>query len=250
MAEEGSLRTSEAEEDDDDDDDDPSVQIVSKGSASLKAPPAPVKGPPVASLATAVSVSTPKVNGVWNPISIQAVYTDYYMDQHQVVIVLLPGGVGKGNSSGIDLKLQGTDILQVSIPWPTWIVQEKFLRHLRSSMEASLKAAWDMLAITDRDRAEHLKDAFGENFILMAHAIKKKMRELHSPFGDNTDKLYATALIGLDIDVQGPITSNDWSFFGDTEGVRMIFVDLKAPIEVDDQKPEATVKDVDLASMN
>ena len=43
--------------------------------------------------------------------------------------------------------------------------------------------------------------------------------------------LRASTFIKLDMPVK-PITYNDWHLFGDAEGVRMVFVDLKAKAEM------------------
>jgi len=77
----------------------------------------------------------------------------------------------------------------------------------------------------------------------MAFAIKQQMAAMR-PFGSTT--LRATARIKLDMSVCD-LSEDDWSFFGDSSGVRMLFVDMKEPMTVP-VKPKATVKTVNMAS--
>ena len=208
------LEEDELEVDDDDDD----VEVLPSA-------------PKAASVAAAAGASSrtgtvvtlqPPVEGVWHPIYIKAVYTDHSMHQHQVILILLPGGVGHTKTEGLGLFLPSVDVLGVTIPYPEWIMTQEFLKHLKREMKKGTQAVVDrMLQEDDIVAAANLEDEFEENFILMQHAVKKQM-SLKNPQGN---VLKATAYIKLDMAVK-PISDSEWSFFGDNHGVRMLWVDL------------------------
>jgi len=161
------------------------------------------------------------------------------MHQHQIVLILLPGGVGHTKTEGLRLFLPSVDVLGVTIPYPEWIMTQEFLKHLKREMKKGTQAVVDhLLQENDMKAAMDLEDEFEENFILMQHAVKKQM-SLKNPDGN---VLKATAYIKLDMAVK-PISDSEWSFFGDNHGVRMLWVDLlEASVD-----PVTAVKNVNLA---
>lgn len=225
------LEEDELEVDDDDDD----VEVLPSA-------------PKAASVAAAAGASSrtgtvvtlqPTGEGVWHPIYIKAVYTDHSMHQHQIILILLPGGVGHTKTEGLGLFLPSVDVLGVTIPYPEWIMKQEFLKHLKREMKKGTQAVVDrMLQEDDIVAAADLEDEFEENFILMQHAVKKQM-SLKNPRGN---VLKATAYIKLDMAVK-PLSDSEWSFFGDNHGVRMLWVDLlEASVD-----PVTAVKNVNLA---
>jgi len=71
-------------------------------------------------------------------------------------------------------------------------------------------------------------DKFQESFALMAHALRAQMTTMRAD--PEVPTIKTTAHIKLDFAVK-PITTADWLFIGNEDGVRMLFVDLKAPTE-------------------
>ena len=224
----------EEEEDDDDvlevDDDDAAVEVLSacpRASASRT-------GTMVSTGTTTAAVDS------WNPIYIKAVYTDHAMHKHQVILLLLPGGVGYERTEGMVLSLAAVDVLAVTIIWPEWIISQEFLKFLKRQLKKTVQANIDrMLHDDDMHGASALEDQFEENFILMQHAIKKQMAAI-CPIG-GVHK--STARIQLDMPVAG-LSDSEWSFFGDPHGVRMLWVDL---LEAS-ADPVTAVKSVSLAN--
>jgi len=76
----------------------------------------------------------------------------------------------------------------------------------------------------------------------MVFAIKQQMAAVH-PFGSTA--LRATVRIKLDMSVCD-LPDNDWSFFGEANGVHMLFIDMKEPMTVP-AKPKAAVKIANMA---
>ena len=60
--------------------------------------------------------------------------------------------------------------------------------------------------------------------------------------------LKAEANIRLDMLVRPTITQEDWSFVGNKTGVRLLFVDMKAPVETTYEKEVAKKPALDLGS--
>jgi len=191
--------------------------------------------PKAASVAAAAGASSrtgrvvtlqPPFAEVWHPIYIKAVYTDHSMHQHQIILILLPRGVGHTKTEGLGLFLPAVDVLGVTIPYPEWIMTQEFLKHLKREMKKGTQAAVD----------HFLQE--NDILILMQHAVKKQM-SLKNPHGN---ALKATAHIKLDMAVK-PLSDSEWSFFGDNHGVRMLWVDLlEASVD-----PATAVKNVNLA---
>ena len=142
----------------------------------------------------------------------------------QTVSVLLPGGVSNTSTSGFTLEVKNGSLL-VSIPWPNWIGNESFLFFLKRNMKKAHEPIWKMTQERSGvEVANVMEQRFEEDFVLKSHSIKQEVRRLKQL--NNNKELFATAHVPLDIDVQKEIKDDDWSFVGDKDGVRMIFVDL------------------------
>ena len=219
-------------EEEEDDDDVLEVDDTGVEDRSM-APPA---GTVVSTRSVAPSVPA---SHLWNPIYIKAVYTDPSMRNHQVVLLLLPGGVGYIKTEGMVLSLAAVDVLGVTVSWPGWIVTQEFLKFLKRELKKGVQANVDrMLHDNDMKGAADLEENFDENFVLMSHAIKKQMASM-CPTGS---VLKSTAYIKLDMPVAG-LSDSEWSFFGDPHGVRMLWVDLLEATA----DPVSAVKSVNLA---
>ena len=177
--------------------------------------------------------------GDWRPIFLKTVYIDANLIQHQVVLLCLPGGVGSKRTEGVEVKLS-EGYLCVTVQWPEWLTTQAFFPSLRHALVKVMSKAWIGLP---EDEKLPLQDQYHENCILMQHAIKSTMAAMRPTSA--SPLLTATTRIQLDIEVRANISDDDWHFLGDLNGVRLLFVDLKAPQETVYEKPK--VKSVQLA---
>lgn len=205
----------------------------SVSSVQLDEPLAPVKMVSVAgrgsvSLAHSVVPATSGDPGNWNPLYLKSLYTDGRMQQHQVIIVLLPGGVGYKESKDMELSLvtnyHGKQSLKVTVEWPEWIRSHAFLDRLKTSLKEEAMNYWHT---QEGEVMEQLRELHIENTTLLSHSIKQQLVSMRTQ-SDNS-LLKAETTIPLDMAVR-PITDSDWHFCGNSEGVRILFVDLKAPL--------------------
>ena len=237
--------------DDEEDDDDLSLG-TNEGDEEPEAPSSMVKAPPpcLQSAAALAAASFSPIrqhvsftpHGDWNPIHIKTIYKDGQMKKHQVVFVLLPGGVSNTSTDGMELEIKGGKLV-ASIPWPTWIEDHSFLKHLRKGMKASNKPLWDMVGATKGDDAvEELEAQFEHNNVCMKQAIMEELNNKKS----SGDQMKATTTIPLDIDVKPEIDEGDYTFVGDKDGVRMLFVDLKEAVTEHNNKNKKILKSIDL----
>ena len=165
-------------------------------------------------------------HGVWVPNCIKSVHNDTSIVQHQVLMTLLPGGVGHKDSDDIELQLEknGDDTyLAIAINWPEWVAKATFLPELESALKAEAEKEWNTLDEEEKARAQA---HFNENFVIMSHAIKEQLALMRP--NPEVATLKATARIKLDFPVR-TLTYNDWHFVGEQTGVRLLFADLKAP---------------------
>ena len=172
--------------------------------------------------------SSPQPN-TWNPIYIKTKFTDGQMKVHQAIMILLPGGVGHTKTEDIELSLEDTmadTYLKISIQWPHWIVSHDFLKVLRETLAKKEAPKLNRMDLEEKEAQETL---FAEYIVLLQLAFKQQM-VLMRPQSDSP-MLRSWAMIKLDMAVK-PITYHDWHLFGDLEGVRMVFVDLKAQAEM------------------
>ena len=173
---------------------------------------------------------------VWIPNAVKSVHKDASMVQHQVVLTLMPGGVGHKASDDIELHLEkyGDDTyLAIGINWPDWVAKGTFLPDLESALEAEAEKEW---ATMEEDEKAEAQGRFKENFVLMSHSIKEQLAFMRPNPG--VPALKATARIKLDFPVR-PLTDKDWHFVGNATGVRMLFTDLKAPKTCSFEKSKA-----------
>ena len=82
---------------------------------------------------------------------------------------------------------------------------------------------WENLPIPKAVRAE---DQFRNSFAMMAGSLRAQANNMRADPAVPT--IESPAKIPLDI-VCKPITPEDWLFIGNEDGVRMIYIDLKAP---------------------
>jgi len=165
------------------------------------------------------------------------------MQRHQVATALLPGGVRHVKAEGIDLHLEGDNArLAICIQWLEWIMDLSFLQHLENALHMAHKHAWEFTTLTRPTAPGALEDQLKENFTLMAFAIKQQMTAV-SPFGSTTLKPTAHVKLGMSAcDLWG----GNWSFLGDSNGICMLFVDMKEPMS-ESIKTEAMVETVNMA---
>ena len=178
----------------------------------------------------------------WNPITIKGMWQDAVnLVWHIVLVILLPSGVGQSSTEDITLTIESNGtVLAVELLLPLWITNQNFLSFLKQTLLKQAKLQWKDLPEASKDEAE---DRFRDSFALMAASLRTQMIMMREDPTAPTIK--ATAKIQLDIPVK-PITPEDWQFIGSETGVRMLFVDLKAPSSTSyEAKP---VKDLLLAS--
>ena len=163
----------------------------------------------------------------WNPDFIKGKHQDAEtMEWHQVLVILLPSGVGQLSTQDVDLGLEANGtVLAIQHVWPEWITNRQYLYFLKQALLEQAKPEWKSLLPTDRDEAE---DHFRETFALMAHSLRTQMAAMRPD--PMLPILKSTARIVLDFAVK-PITANDWLFIGNDDGVRLLYVNLKAPTE-------------------
>ena len=165
-------------------------------------------------------------HGVWVPNGIKSVHEDTSLVKHQVLITLLPGGVGYEASEDIEVNLEklGDDTyLTIHVKLPSFVSEGKFLPTLKHTLKNLEAPKWASMNV--REKAEAL-ERFNEDFVLMSQAIKKQLAVMRAE--PEVATLKATARIKLDFPVK-PLSDNDWLLVGEQKGVRLLFTDLKAP---------------------
>ena len=183
--------------------------------------------------ATAVPLASPSgsptistwTRQAWVPDYIKGMFQDAQtMVWHLVLVILLPSGVGHSSTEDVDLQIEseGT-VLSVEHCYPEWVSNQAFLFFLKHTLLEQAKQQWKELPPASKEQAE---DNFRDSFACMSASIRTQMALMRDKPGDHTIK--ATAKIQLDITVK-PITPADWQFIGNDTGVRLLFVDLKAP---------------------
>jgi len=177
------------------------------------------------SLVSVYPAPTPQGTGEWIPHCIKAAHRDIKtMTWHQLLVIILPSGVGLESSKDVKLEVMfDNKVLAITDIWPVWLTSLEFLCFLKQSLLQQAAVAWKDFEPMEKDQAE---DQWRDMFAMMSGAIQEKMilmrREEFSP------TLKSAAHIPLDFPVK-PATPADWTFFGNDAGVRLLFVDLKAP---------------------
>ena len=233
-------------DDDDDDDDDATLATQKEDGVVVSSPK------PGTILAPAVSVATGGGGGGpeptmetttgWNPICIKFTYKDRDQKNHQVVVLLLTGGVW--NQSRKDLELKVVDkSLWATIPWSDYMDDmDSLLIHLDELFKSAWNFVWKV-AKEDHGRLEMEKKkmAYAQNFMLASLEFKNQVKRNKS--NNPIKKLKATAVIPLDIDVEKELTDCKRQFVADDKGMRMLYVDMKEKstetdedVEMDDQE--------------
>jgi hypothetical protein len=192
-----------------------------------------------------VSVASPAIfssGRVWNPHFIKGKYRDTKtMAWHQVLVIILPSGIGASSSTediDVGLEADGT-VFVIHDVWPEWITNRDYIYFLKQALLEQSRRAWKDLDPMEQEKAE---DEWHDSFACMACALQEQMALMHPD--PKVPTLKSTARIKLDFAVQ-PITSTDWLFVGNDTGVRMLFVDLKAPTQTSYEAK--AVKDILLA---
>ena len=205
-----------------DDDDDEGMEEVDRKSTVL----VPTAQPVVSVVAPPPAFASS--GGGWNPDYIKGRYQDAVtMGWHQVLLIVLPTGVGAtASTEDVDLRTEyNNTVLAVQHLFPQWISNWQFFSLLKQALLEQAKLQWQSLLPANQEEA---KEKFQESFALMAHALRAQMTTMRAD--PEVPTIKATARIKLDFAVK-PITSADWLFIGNEDGVRMLFVDLKAPTE-------------------
>jgi len=208
----------------DDEDDAPVPEVI--GKSSIRGGTV-VSVPHPQSVVSVYPAPTPQGTGDSIPHYIKAAFRDVKtMTWHQLLVIVLPSGVGLESSKDVKLEvLFDNNVLAITDIWPVWLTSLEFLCFLKQSLLQQAAATWKDLEPMEKDQAE---DQWRDMFAMMSGAIQEKMllmrREEYSP------TLKSTAHIPLDFPVK-PVTPADWTFFGNDAGVRVLFVDLKAPNE-------------------
>ena len=143
------------EEDDDDDDEGEDLAVITSGSSATvnsgsfqntgTVPHAP--GSNVNHLD-----SVPAHSNTWHPLYIKTKITDGQMKVHQVLMILLPGGIGHTKTEDIEVSLcalaaLNTPYLRIGIQWPRWIVSHDFLKVLRETLAICWISKNEMLPV-------------------------------------------------------------------------------------------------------
>ena len=148
------------------------------------------------------------------------------MAWHQVVLVLLPTGVADMSTEDLDIGLEqtasGTD-LSIGMFWPQWILRYSFLSFIEKEMVRDMEKQIKLLPVNKKQQAKY---NFRSDFALMSQEVRKQLTLMrHDP---QRPAIKCTAKIKLDLVVKS-ITADDWMFAGNSDGVRLLFVNLKAP---------------------
>jgi hypothetical protein len=176
------------------------------------------------SLSASADLSASGAPAVWVPNGIKAVYKDWQMVRHQVLLTLLPAGVGYTGSEDIELNLEtvgGDPYPRITIDLPLWVAEGKCIQQLERTLKADAEKLW--ATMDDEDEA---KRHFNDDFVIMSQAIREQLLSMRP--NTRVAALKATARIKLDFPVK-PITDRDWHIVGNQTGVRLLFVDLKVP---------------------
>ena len=158
------------------------------------------------------------------------------MQKHQVVVVLLPGGIGYERTENIDVEVCSDSLgqyLRVVIDWPQWIMSLSFLEQVKTRKEKRLLGGRPWKSLTNKAHT-----AFEMDHMLLSYAIKVTLAEMRPTAKSPVVK--AEARIPLDMTVRPTITRDDWMYVGNTTGVRLLFVDMKAPVDTtyEEEDPE------------
>ena len=161
------------DEDGSDDEEDPQIlraRAVGAAAGRAAGTVQSVAPPPVVTVSAIPAQPYSSATG-WNPDFIKGVHQDAEtMEWHQVLIILLPSGVGQLSTEDVDLRLEANGtVLAIQHVWPEWISNREYLYFLKQALLAQAKQQWKSLLPTDRDEAE---DHFRETFALMAHSLR------------------------------------------------------------------------------
>ena len=172
-----------------------------------------------------VSISSPPCHPFnsrgWNPHCIKAKHRGAKtMEWNQVPVVLLPSDAGTSASAeDIDLHLENNNsVLAIQDIWPEWITDLEHLFFLKRHLLGQAKQEWQSLLAKAQEQAD--------SYACMACALQEQMALMRPD--PKSSALKSTARIKLDFPVK-PITPDDWLCVGNDSGVRLLFVDLKAP---------------------
>ena len=212
-----------SEDDDDDEEEDGPLEEDEASVAGhfIQVPPAFSRVS--SSLASASSSSVP---GEWKPPFIKGRYQDSSMAWHQVVLVLLPTGVADMSTQDLDIGLEQTvsgTVLSIGMFWPQWISEHSFLLFIEKEMQRDMDKQIKVLPANKRQQAKY---NFRSDFALMSQEVRKQMTLMRQD--PQRPAIKCTAKIKLDLVVKS-ITEDDWMFAGNSDGVRLLFVNLKAP---------------------
>ena len=130
-------------------------------------------------------------------------------------------------------------LLSIGIFWPQWISDHNFLLFIKKEMARDTEKQIKLLPVNKKQQAKY---NFRADFALMSQEVRKQMTLMRND--PQRPAIKCASKIKLDLVVKS-ITADDWTFAGNSDGVRLLFVNLKAPPVTSYE--EKQVKDLRLA---